>query len=427
MVDSAQQRGRIWRAPLALTFLLASVVVGTQSQAQTFTVLHTFHGNDGADPIGQLIRDNDGNFYGTTIVGGTGNCQGGCGAAFKMNKSGRMVWVHSFKSGNGRQPLAGLLRDEAGDLFGTTELGGLLGCAPPDGCGTVFKLNIAGKETVLHKFNASQSGYGPESLLVEDSEGNLYGTTYIGGEKGYGTVFKIDKAGGEKILHNFTGGSDGCTPSSGVIRDWAGNLYGVTLDGGAGFCNSGLGVVFKVDTAGHETVLHTFSGGNGANPSTALLFDQQGNLYGATDNGGTSDVCDRGCGTVFELSPQEDGSWSETVLYNFCSLSNCADGEEPARGPLVRDAAGNLYGTTYFWGKYINCNGSGCGVVFKLDTNGKESVLHNFKGAADGAEPFAGLAIDAAGNLYGAALEGGDLKCKISGIPGCGTVFKITP
>jgi uncharacterized repeat protein (TIGR03803 family) len=411
---------------MLVVFLLA-VPVSLQAQTHKFKVLHTFHGKDGADPVGQLIRDNGGNFYGTTILGGTGNCQGGCGAAFKMNGSGQMIWVHSFNGANGWQPLAGLFRNEAGDLFGTTELGGVLGCAPPDGCGTVFKLNGAGKETVLHKFNASQSGYGPESLLVEDSAGNVYGTTHIGGEEGYGTVFKIDKAGHKKILYNFTGGSDGCTPSSGVIRDSAGNLYGVTLDGGAGFCNSGLGVVFKMDTAGHETVLHTFSGGDGANPSTALLFDQQGNLYGATENGGTSDVCDGGCGTVFELSPQEDGSWSETVLYNFCSLSDCADGETPSRGPLVMDSKGNLYGTTFFGGTYQNCNGGACGVVFKLDTNGKGSVLHNFTGGADGAEPFAGLTIDSAGNLYGAALEGGDLKCKISGIPGCGTVFRISP
>ena len=289
----------------------------------------------------------------------------------------------------------------------------------------MFKLDVTGKETVLHKFTGEPDGYGPESLLVKSLTGNLYGTTYIGGEKGYGTVFKLDKAGKETILYNFAGGSDGCFPYPGVILDSVGNLYGVTSNGGAGFGNSGYGVVYKVDTGGNETVLHTFGGEDGANPDSVLLFDSNGNLYGATAHGGTSEVCNGGCGTLFELSP-ENGSWSETVLYSFCSLSNCRDGGLPTVGPLVRDADGSLYGTTDFAGTYNNCNGT-CGVVFKLDTTGKGSVLHNFTGGADGAGPYAGLTIDSAGNLYGAALFGGDLKCKAGNGQGCGTVFKIAP
>jgi uncharacterized repeat protein (TIGR03803 family) len=409
-----------------IALLLVSAISPTQAQVQKFKVLHTFKGSDGAAPVGQLVRDKAGNLYGTTIVGGTGKCQLGCGTVFKMEESGKMTWVRSFNGANGRQPEAGLLRDAAGNLFGTTVDGGDLSCTPPYGCGTLFKLNKVGEETIEHKFTGQHDGYGPEPLLVEDSAGNLYGTTYIGGENGLGTVFEVDAAGKKTILYNFTGGSDGCFPYPGVILDAVGNLYGVTLDGGAGFGNSGYGVVFEVNTGGNETVLHTFEGSDGANPDSVLLFDSRGNLYGTTDNGGSSETCEGGCGTIFELSPQ-DGGWSETVLYNFCSLDDCSDGFLPARGPLVRDSAGNLYGTTDFGGSSRYCNGEGCGVVFKLDRAGKESVLHSFTDGADGASPYAGLTIDSAGNLYGAVLFGGDLNCKAGNGQGCGTVFRITP
>jgi uncharacterized repeat protein (TIGR03803 family) len=172
-------------------------------------------------------------------------------------------------------------------------------------------------------------------------------------------------------------------------------------------------------------VLHNFCGGDGAYPESALTWDDAGNLYGTTAEGGSSDVCDGGCGAVFELSPGSGGSWTEKVLYSFCSVSGCADGENPLFGRLVRDAAGNLYGTTVFGGSHRNCNGDACGVVFKLDLSGKETVLHSFTGGVDGASPASGLAIDAAGNLYGTARAGGDTKCDPP--YRCGTVFEITP
>jgi uncharacterized repeat protein (TIGR03803 family) len=228
-------------------------------------------------------------------------------------------------------------------------------------------------------------------------------------------------------LYNFTCGTDGCTPTAGVILDASGNLYGVTIDGGSGFGNSGYGIVFEIDTSGNETVLHAFEGEDGANPTTQLLFDSNGNLYGMTENGGAG-PCQGGCGTVFELSPGQDGTWSEKVLYSFCSVDGCADGFSPSRGPLVIDANGNLYSTTEAGGILRECSGGGCGVVFKLDTADNETVLHTFTGGADGAGPFGGLTIDSAGNLYGAATEGGDLKCadNLNGY-GCGVVFKMTP
>jgi len=407
-------------------FLLASAVGPGQAQAQKFKVLHTFHGRDGGGPDGLLVRDAGGNLYGTTAGGGTGKCSSlGCGTAFKLNKAGKQVWSYSFKGGNGYAPVAGLLRDAAGNLFGTTLYGGDTKCVPPEGCGTVFRLDKAGRgETVLHKFTGQPDGFFPEALLAEDPAGNLYGTAYVGGSYGVGAVFKIDSSGKEKILYSFTGGSDGCYPYPGVILDATGNLYGVALEGGDGFCNSGYGVVFEVNAAGSATVLHTFGGSDGANPSSALLFDSKGNLYGTTAYGGSSSGCgDSGCGTVFELSPESGGGWSEKVLYSFCSVTNCTDGERPLRGPLVRDSVGNLYGTTVFGGNINLCNGS-CGVVFKLDTAGKETVLHTFTGGSDGAVPFAGLVMDGQGGLYGTAEEGG---ATCYGSYTCGVVFKITP
>ncbi len=412
-------------------FLLATRLTTPSVQAKTkFKVIHTFHGKDGVEPVGQLIRDTTSNLYGTTGEGGSGKCQNfGCGTAFKMNNAGKIVWQYSFQGANGETPAAGMFQDSTGNFFGTTVYGGKNNthyCPESERCGLVFELDKQGrKETVLHKFTGNPDGYFPEALLVGNAVGNLYGTTYVGGENGYGSVFKIDRAGKETILYSFAGGSDGCAPYPGVVLDSAGNLYGVTLDGGAGFCNSGYGVVYMVDPSGNETVLHTFSGSDGANPISVLLFDEQGNLYGTTDNGGTSEICSGGCGTVFELSPSGGGGWSETVLYSFCPQSGCADGEPPSRGPLVRDAKGNIYGTAE-GGGIRNCAG-GCGVVFKLDAGGKQTVLHSFTGGTDGAYPYGGLVMDSAGNLYGATLLGGDLECPIGGGQGCGTIFKVSP
>jgi uncharacterized repeat protein (TIGR03803 family) len=408
---------------LAATLVL-SAFVAQPAQAQKFKVLHTFHGPNGNGPVGVLTRDSAGNLYGTTSDGGIGKCgKINCGTAFKLDKTGRQIWLHSFKGTNGNDPFAGLRRDAAGNLYGTTAFGGGTNCNNSLGCGTAFKLNSMGKETVLYKFTGQPDGNIPASLLVRDGEGNLYGATGSGGANDLGSIFKVAKTGEETVLYNFTGGSDGCFPEGGVIRDAAGNLYGVAFQGGVGFCNSGYGVVYKLDTAGTLTVLHSFGGGDGAYPASVLLFDKAGILYGTTQEGGNSECGGTGCGVVFELSPQSDGSWTEAVLYEFCSVSGCTDGEEPGFGPLVRDAAGNIYGTTYFGGASRNCTGVGCGAVFKLDATGKETVLHSFTDGKDGGFPFAGLIKDAAGNLYGVASGGGDASCKPNG---CGAVFKIT-
>jgi uncharacterized repeat protein (TIGR03803 family) len=318
--------------------------------------------------------------------------------------------------------MAGLVRDTAGNLYGTTVEGGETTCFS-QGCGIVFKLDATGKEIVLHRYSGSpDDGEMPEALLVEDGVGNLYGTTFLGGASGgYGTVFRISEANKEDILHSFAGppdGGDGAYSYAGVIRDSAGNLYGDTFEGGA-FC---CGVVYKIDTTGSETLLYSFTGeSDGGGPSSVLLADAAGNLFGTTQEGGNL-TCGGGdgCGVVFELSAQSDGGWAERVLYVFCSLTNCSDGEYPGPGPLVLDSDGNLYGTTFSGGKYNN------GIVYKVDTTGKESVLHDFSGKKDGGTPAAGLSMDKFANLYGATELGGDSDCTITS-DGCGVVFKLTP
>ncbi len=398
--------------------LLLMLALSCAAQGQTFTVLHRFDGKNGASPEGVLVLDAAGNIYGTTGGGGTGTCSSqGCGTGFMLNKAGKQLGVYSFDGADGLNPYAGLLRDKNGNFYGTTLNGGDESCDPPNGCGTVFKVSKTGKETVLHKFTGRPDGEGPESVLVEDPVGNLYGTTYLGGSDGLGAIFKIATNGKETILYSFLGppeGGDGAFSYTGVIRDGEGNLYGVTAYGGA----FGAGAVYELNAAGEETLLFSFSGGpEGSNPDSVLLLDSQGNLYGTTADGGT-ECGGTGCGVVFELSPQQGGSWSEKTLYQFCSISACADGEQPGVGPLIIDSAGNIYGTTYFGGD------DGDGVVFELSATGEESVLHSFSGKSDGANPVAGLAKDGSGSLYGTAEDGGE-ACYVSYT--CGVVYKIIP
>jgi uncharacterized repeat protein (TIGR03803 family) len=407
-----------------ITLLLASAVVPTQVQARKFKVLHTFHGKDGAIPAGLLARDPAGNLYGTTTGGGTGKglCASfflGCGTAFKLNAGGKLLWSHSFNLRNGADPVAGMTRDSAGHLYGTTVLGGDTTCYQY-GCGTVFELDSAGKGRVLHKFTGGD-GMFPEPLLARDVAGNLYGTTSVP----LGNVFKIDTAGKLSVLYTFMGEADGCYPV-GLILDKRGNLYGVTTGGGSAPCGSGDGVVFELDAGGNFSVLHTFGGTDGASPDSILLFDAAGNLYGTTIYGGSSSTCQGGCGTVFKLAPNGNGTWTESVLHSFCSAGGCADGLYPARGPLAMDAAGNLYGTTELGGAH-SCGGYGCGVVYKLDPGGQETVLYSFAGGKDGAGPSPGVVMDKTDNLYGVAGRYGDTGCKDGDGQGCGVVFELSP
>lgn len=341
-----------------------------------------------------------------------------------QSKPGYKV-LYAFSGGSdGAQPLAGLIRDSAGNLYGTTQGGGLTpGLCTLTGCGVVFKLDPTGKETVLYRFTGGADGLYPTAGLIQDSAGNFYGTTSAGGLSddgcGCGVVFELDPATGkETVLHAFTG-ADGSAPSGTLLLDKAGILYGTTAEGGlSGGCGGGgCGVVFKLDPAtGEESVVYTFSGAaDGGQPTAGLIQGSAGNLYGTTSAGGLlSDEggCGQGCGVVFKLDPT---TGTETVLhaFNFTVLEAGADGGTPVAS-LIQDSAGNFYGTTENGGAF------GWGVVFKLDVNDQESVLHSFTGGADGATPRAGLVQDPAGNLYGTTLQGGTGTFFTNGV-----VFKL--
>jgi uncharacterized repeat protein (TIGR03803 family) len=252
--------------------------------------------------------------------------------------------------------------------------------------GVVYQLNPDGQEKVLWEFTGGADGANPLWELIRDPEGNLYGATPNGGlavyPGGCGVVFKVDPSGHETVLHTFTGGADGCGGGE-LARDPAGNLYGASNFGGSGGCPGfGCGVVFKLDPAGNETVLHNFTGAADGNFPGPLVRDSAGNLYGATYLGGPGGFTG---GVVFKI----DTLGNETTLHNFTGGS---DGNNP-RG-ITLDPAGNLYGTTAYGG-----TGS-AGVVFKIDTSGNETLLHSFTGGADGGTPFTGVIRDEAGNLY---------------------------
>ncbi len=413
---------RLFVASLLFAFTGALFVV-TPARAQTLTTLHVFTGspNDGAAPYGALVRDAAGSFYGTTSLGGAHVKCGkfGCGTIFRVDSTGKETILYNFcseeKCVDGSVPVAGLIRDDAGNLYGTTEDGGNPGCSPNHGCGVVFEFDTTGKERVLHRFCSEDNcadGSLPYASLIFDPDGNLYGTTASGGAYNAGAVFRLDRTGHEIVLYSFTGGTDGGYPETGLLRDSAGSLYGTTTFGGI----VGYGVAFRLAPSGQETVLHSFcSSGNcadGSEPSSSLILDENGNLYGTTSIGG-SYACNprHGCGVVFEIDP----SGNETVLRTFADLA--ADGAYPA-GRLVRNVAGTIYGSTPTGGKGIMG-----GVVFRLDTTGREAVLHNFcslSDCADGESPNI-LVRDVEGNAYSTTSQGGDPSCY------CGTVFEISP
>jgi uncharacterized repeat protein (TIGR03803 family) len=319
-----------------------------------------------------VIRDSAGNLYGTTQNGGPA----GAGVVYKVEPAGHETVLYTFTGAeDGYQPMSGVIRDSAGNLYGTTYGGGTAGV------GVVYKVDTAGQQTVLYSFTGSADGGHPLAGVIRDSAGNLYGTTQYGGASGAGTVYKVDTAGHETVLYSFTG-VDGSWPNSSLTRDSAGNFYGTTETGGA----ASAGAVYKVDTFGQETVLYSFA--YGSYPEGGVIRDEAGNFYG-TEQGDL----DTNFGVVYKLDP----AGNQTVLYRF---TGGADGSGPYAG-VIRDQAGNLYGTTFYGGP------TGRGVVYKLDTAGQETVLYSFPAAADGYLPHAGLIGDAEGNLYGTTFGGG--------------------
>jgi uncharacterized repeat protein (TIGR03803 family) len=294
------------------------------------------------------------------------------------------------------------------------------------------------KETLLHIFNPRTAGQFPQSGVIFDPSGNLFGTTILGGSAcpSGGTVFELipgsDGNWIEKTLHSFPCGlQDGSGPLAGLIFDRDGNLYGTTVSGG-GSCNLsqlGCGTVFQLSPKGDghwaEKVLHRFGqGSDGVDPEAGLILDPSGNLYGVTRYGGRTS-CYQGCGIVFELRRGENGRWNEKILHYF--NSDGRDGIWPRAG-LTIDGDGKLYGTTISGGRY--CANYGCGTVFELRSasHGKwiERVIHSFDGK-DGNYPQAKLVSDSYGNLYGTTAYGGSSQCGSESETGCGTVFELTP
>jgi len=391
-------------AALAIASMLI-VVAAQPAQAQTYTVIHTFTGGqDGGTPrSGLTIKA--GNLYGTAYNGGVGY-----GTVYQLKHKGAgwtFTPLYTFKGfgngGDGANPEARVIFGPNGTLYGTTNLGGL-------GVGTVFNLRPAARactaalcpwtETVLHSFYGNPDGEGPGyGDLIFDKAGNIYGTTSNGGNgSNDGTVYELTpKAGGgytEMPIYSFSG-SDGAFPQNGVIFDNAGNLYSTTINGGLSIS---YGTVFELTKSigWTESLPYSFQGGNdGGYPYAGLIFDPSGNLYGATSDFGTG-----GGGTVFELSPSGD-SWTYNVLYSFAGT---ADHQCGPWGTLVMDGAGNLYGTTY-------CDGAnGYGNVFELSPlNGGWIYmdLYDFTGGNDGGNPVSNVVFDASGNLYGTASTGG--------------------
>jgi RHS repeat-associated protein len=376
---------------------------GTTSQALAapLTVVHNFGGTgDGIGPAGVLQMDSSGNIYGTTGGGGAH----AFGTVFKMTPAGAESVLYSFcpVSGcaDGQDPVAGVVFDGSGNMYGTTQYGGA------NGNGVLFKLTSTGTESVLHSFGGANDATNPNSGLLMDGSGNLYGVTANGGAHGEGAIFKVTSAGVESVLYSFcpTGTCpDGQNPGGPLAMDNAGNIYGTVSGGGA----HGDGAVFKVTSTGVESVVYSFCPGGGSCsdgefPGAGVIIDSSNNLYGTTLGGGAN-----GFGTVFEIP----SGGAESVLYSFCHGTGCADGTVPL--PLTMDSGGNLYGMTQ----------SGGG-VFQVTAGGTETVLYTFcqlSGCADGQDPDGSLLIDNAGNVYGTTQLGGT-----HGSLG-GTLFELTP
>jgi uncharacterized repeat protein (TIGR03803 family) len=429
------------RAVALLALLLAVVVAARPARAQTYTVLHAFAaGTDGAVP-GPIIRDAQGNLYGTTRFGGIPSCgEDTCGTVYKVDSAGNETVLYRFEGGsNGSDPIAGLVRDAAGNLYGTTQGNGFIG-----GAAVAFKLDPNGQETSFDI--ASPNACCFDSPLALDAQGNLYGMSPFGGvpncnlnsfQLGCGTLFKLSPTGEFTVLHIFNG-LDGMQPEGGVVLDGKGNLYGTANFGGDLTCESlgygyrepGCGTVYKLDSSGKLTVLHSFTGRVDGSFPLGVIIDSAGNLYGIAQNGGdevNGDNSEYGNGTVFKV----DANGQFSVLFTFipCTQPPCTQGQ--VRNPvfashLVRDSGGNLYGL-----EQSNDCAKGGGCLFRIDTKGNLTDLYDFEGENEGPDGFTamGVVLGSDGDVYGSMFLGGppETACADDGFTnGCGTVFHLT-
>ena len=409
-----------YHVAVALIFLGAMT---SYAASQTFTVLHSFSGLDGQEPLTGLTMDSAGNLYGTTYYGGPA----GAGTIFKLtHKSGGWIFssLYSFQGGDdGAHPQGRVAIGPNGTLYGTTLQGGGRGCYTL-GCGTVFNLRLPPavcksvqcpwKETILHRFADFGMGDGDDPIgdLTFDSAGNFYGATAAGGSgEGFnGAVYEMAASGGgwsESVIYSFTS-AGGMVPAGGVIFDKSGNLYGTTNQGGA----HQYGTIYRlVPSSGGwtQSVLYSLQGNSDGYYTADLILDGAGNLYGANFDGGPN-----GGGTAYQLAPS-GGGWSYNLMYGF---SGQGFGGQLG-GSLVMDKEGNVYGATVYGGS------KNAGTIFKLTPSGggwTQSTIHDFTVLSEeGYYPNGSLVIDANGNIYGTTQVGG------SGNPGSGTVFMITP
>src|SRR3984885_7455704 len=405
----------------ATAFAIALLgIIPTPASAQfTLDVLHDFAaGTDGNYPQGGVIQDADGNLYGTTAFGGINCDDQGCGTVYKIDKNGEYTVLYRFQGGSdGAAPRAGLVRDAAGNLYGTTQ-----GQGSPT---TVFKVDKDGNETVLFIFeNNKKEGCCADAPLVLDAAGNLYGTSPFGIDEN-GVVYKIDAHRKFSVVHTFTNIADGALPYGGLVIDASGNLYGATVNGGDDLkkrsCytdyNSvfeyGCGTIFKITPNGEFSVLYRFHGSaDGGNPGRVVL-GPAGNLYGVTDSGGDlkcSVVFTSGCGTIFKIGTA--GKFSVLHTFHPNPVTN------PMYNNLFLDSQGNIYGSNQ------ENAFSEAGTLFELDIKGKYSILYTFSNASDG-RGISGAMRAPNGDFYGTFGTGGDVQnCGFNGA-GCGTVFNL--
>ncbi len=440
-----------WRAyaPAFIFILVVTHWIHPPFAIAQETMLYSFSGTTGMSPGGGVIRDKEGNLYGTAASGGSSNA----GVIFELARNSDGTWTEStlYEFGgapDGAYPGAPLVFDSNGNLFGTTASGGMGSCSLGSlGCGNVFKLirNSTGRgwtEQVIYNFSGGSDGVVPASKLVFDGQGNLYGTTFQGGmssacipDYGYpgcGTVFELspntDGSWSESIVYRFQGGLDGMFPSA-VTPDGSTDLVGVSQGGLS--CNEyvsdlGCGTIFRLHRTSSGWVKSTpyrFKGGMaGFSPEGRLAVDASGAVYGTTQNGGV-ETTPEGYGTVFLLTPLPAGSWTGSVLYRFTGL---LDGCYPTEG-VTLDSAGNVYGEAIGCGSSTAGSDPG-GTVFKLTPSSGawiETTLASFQDQATGQQPLGGVTLDSKGNLYGTLSIGGTDTdtCPI----GCGTVFEVAP
>ncbi|HEX3653559.1 MAG TPA: choice-of-anchor tandem repeat GloVer-containing protein [Rhizomicrobium sp.] len=379
-----------------LLLTLTAVLAFSSNASAKFKVLYSLA--DGEWTGSSLSMDSNGDLYGTTPYGGPD----GDGTVFRLSRDGVFTALYSFKGqpDDGAFPHAGVIVDSAGNLYGTTESGGI----GRTGGGIVFRISSTGREKVLDYFDeANGLGGAPAADLIRDASGDFYGTSRGQADLSddHGTVFRLDRKGRNmQVLYAFTGEKDGASPRGGLVLDNAGNLYGTTSTGG----QFKYGTLFKLSPDGKKKKLHEFNGGDGMSPN-GVTADSFGNLYGTTNLGGSAN-CFFGCGTVFKVAP--DGTFA--VLYRFQGHA-AGDGADPQAEPVVDDS-GTLWGTTAAGGAGDN------GTIYEITPDGVETVVHSF-GNRNGISPGGRLLRDKSGALYGTASFGGDF--------GQGTIFEFKP